>query len=1030
MKNTQLEASLNAAFKGRVKGEVQGIETLWQKVACIDIKQSDLTTLCYKTLKIAESSKSRNAMNIWQVTNQLGLLFNKLMNVQDISNIALEQIRAEVDEAFADIYANVQEWCESQESSQSSIKGQLTNQFVIYLVGPECFFDTRLIYELKEQNFAVTIFTSLQEFSDKCNVTLPSASIVATCVTRKNDSAKVVTQLQQTYDHFPATIFVTDIDDFDVKLSVARAKGKRLFQKPLDTNNLVQAINGFVNKVQANKLRVLFVDDDKSICTYHAVLADKMGLNAKALLSPRNILKELNQFNPDVIVLDFYMPDCSGIELAQIIRQDNHWAFTPIIFVSQETSDQKHFEALNFGADDYYIKPIDPKPFFASIIAKAKRTRWINRLNQDLKNTELENDNYLLTMDQHNLVSVTDLKGRIIDVNDNFCRLSGYSREELIGHDHRLIKSNFHSKLFYQSLWETLLQGETWHGQICNKSKSGQEYWVESTIVPFLDSEGKIYKFVSVRTDITKLKENEARFASSQSFANIGTWDWNILTGELYWSENIAPLFGYKPGEIETSYDNFLKSIHPDDRDKVETCIEQSITTKNQYNVEHRVLWPDGSTHWLKESGSVLLNENNEPQHMLGVVQSLDAQKLFEHELKSAKLDAENANKAKSEFLSRMSHELRTPLNAIMGFSQLLSIEEDSLTNEQVDHLGEITKASDHLLVLINEILDLAKIESGRIDLSIENVNIAEVLTDAIHLISPLAIKRNIQLSIYEQNTLVSEDQLAANEVVVLADNTRLKQILINLMSNAVKYNQDNGELNIRCSLHTQQGVYRIEVQDTGLGLTASQQEKLFEPFARLGRANSAIEGTGIGLVITKKLIELMGGSIGFKNNQKVGSTFWVDIPIEVYSTRSHIISNEVNMNNPLARYTEKHAQKVLYIEDNPANLRLVTQILSHRPNIETITAHEPMLGLELAEEHKPDLILLDINLPGINGFEVLKHIKQRQNTAKTPVIAISANAMPRDIEKGFEAGFDDYVTKPLDIKKFLEIVDKLLTHN
>jgi len=406
----------------------------------------------------------------------------------------------------------------------------------------------------------------------------------------------------------------------------------------------------------------------------------------------------------------------------------------------------------------------------------------------------------------------------------------------------------------------------------------------------------------------------------------------------------------------------------------------------------------------------------------LGVVQDITKRKAAENALIEARKEAEDANRAKSQFLSSMSHELRTPMNAIMGFGQLLNMDTSApLTDNQSENVNEILKASDHLLELINEVLDLAKIEAGRIDLSIEDVILSDVITESLQLILPLAVKRGISIELYREETEIDFNNISAFKNSVRADYTRLKQVIINFLSNAVKYNTENGKITIKCSESKEHT--RISVSDTGEGLNQEQQEQLFTAFNRLGAENTEIEGTGIGLVISHNIIDLMGGEIGVESEPGVGSTFWFELP-------SSIISDSTEGNEQTSSELEvsiEATRSVLYIEDNPANLRLVSQLLGCLPNLTMWTAHEPLLGLELAEEHKPDLILLDINLPGIDGFEVLNLLRQRAATKNTPVIAISANAMPKDIEKGLAAGFNNYITKPIDVNELLMAVDEKL---
>ena len=364
------------------------------------------------------------------------------------------------------------------------------------------------------------------------------------------------------------------------------------------------------------------------------------------------------------------------------------------------------------------------------------------------------------------------------------------------------------------------------------------------------------------------LEKSENRFKMSQTFANIGTWDWNIKSGDLYWSDRIPALFGGEEGNMETSYDNFVAAIHPEDREMVVGAINSCIENNDEYDIEHRVIWPDGSIHWLHESGDMVHDEDGNPANMLGVVQDVTAKKDAEVKIILAKEEADRANKAKSEFLSSMSHELRTPLNAILGFGQMLELDADTFNETQQGNVKEIIYAGNHLLTLINEVLDLAKIESGKLDIVMEKVDFDEVLEKSVALIEPLAAKRNIELS----NLAIGKGY------IVCADKVRLTQVLVNILSNAVKYNHENGHITIKSELVATQRL-RISITDSGGGISKQNIDKLFNPFERLDAKNN-VEGSGIGLVICKSLMELMGGTIGVKSTLGEGSTFWVEIAL------------------------------------------------------------------------------------------------------------------------------------------------------
>jgi signal transduction histidine kinase/ActR/RegA family two-component response regulator len=386
-------------------------------------------------------------------------------------------------------------------------------------------------------------------------------------------------------------------------------------------------------------------------------------------------------------------------------------------------------------------------------------------------------------------------------------------------------------------------------------------------------------------------------------------------------------------------------------------------------------------------------------------------------ELEKAKVAAEEANLAKSDFLSCMSHELRSPLNAILGFAQLMETGAPLPTTAQKDSIDQILQAGWYLLDLINEILDLALVESGKLSLSTEPMSLAEVLADCQAMIEPQAQKNGIR---------VHFPTLEAYWFI-RADRTRVKQVFVNLLSNAIKYNRVGGRVDVRCSLAAG-GRTRISFQDTGEGLSADKLAQLFQPFNRLGQEGGAQEGTGIGLVVSKRLVDLMGGQIGAESTVGVGSLFWVELD----STAAERLT--IDLSEPLlaieAVAEPGAAQRTLLcVEDNPANLMLVERLLARRPDLRLLTARDGRCGIEMARAVRPDLILMDINLPGISGITALRILATDPATAHIPVIALSANAMPHDIEKGLAAGFFRYLTKPIKVREFMDTLDVALKH-
>jgi len=431
---------------------------------------------------------------------------------------------------------------------------------------------------------------------------------------------------------------------------------------------------------------------------------------------------------------------------------------------------------------------------------------------------------------------------------------------------------------------------------------------------------------------------------------------------------------------------------------------------------EKEYLRKDGSRYPVLLRGLVVY-DSSKRKMIWSIVEDITERKRAERALVSALDEAERATRAKSEFLSSMSHELRTPMNAILGFAQLLDYDK-SLSPQQRDSIREILTAGDHLLALINDVLDLARIEAGRIDLSPGPVEVAPLVDECLALMGSLAAKHEVRLS-YRRHPAYA----------VHADSTRLKQALLNLLSNAVKYNRKGGSVEVGVLPAVTEDRLRIVITDTGAGISPERLPDLFQPFSRLGAERGEIEGTGIGLVLTRRITELMGGTLGVESEFGVGSSFWLELPLAetLESTFPHHSHRTDSEPAPLPSGTNAALHTVLYIEDNPASLKLVDQVLARRGGVRLLTAHTPELGFELALQHDPELVLLDINLPGIDGFGLLERLREDPRVAEIPVVAITANAMPGDIERGAAAGFAAYLTKPLSVERLFALLDRYL---
>ena len=594
--------------------------------------------------------------------------------------------------------------------------------------------------------------------------------------------------------------------------------------------------------------------------------------------------------------------------------------------------------------------------------------------------------------------------------------------------------------------------------------KDGSRFPAVVSVTALRDAQNAIIGYLLIGTDNTARKQIEAE----QSKLDQRLRDQQFYTRSLIES-SIDALMTTDPAGIITDVNKQMEALTGCTRDELigapfknyftdperaEAGIKRVLAENKVINYELTArarVWPD-------LGGAARLNDEHE-NHATETVVSYNASTFYDRdrklqgvfaaarditerkrldlvlqennvELVSAKLVAEKANLAKSDFLSSMSHELRTPLNAILGFAQLLEIGTPAPSIGQRRSIEHILQAGWYLLELINEILDLALIESGKLSLSTEPVSLADVLQECQVMIEPQARKRGIRVIFPGQQAGAAE---AA--VFVKADRTRLKQVLINLLSNAVKYNRLEGAVDV--TLHavvadqaqTQPPRVRICVADTGEGLSPEKIAQLFQPFNRLGQEANAEEGTGIGLVVSKRLVELMHGRIGVDSTPGSGCAFWIELET-LHTPLAYLSANPESFavtNAPVIADPSLPRQTLLYVEDNPANMLLVEQIIASRDNLELIGARDAISGIELARSRVPTLILMDINLPGMSGIEALAILLADAKTAHIPVIALSANAIPRDIEKGLEAGFFRYLTKPIKVSEFLETVDLAL---
>lgn len=751
-------------------------------------------------------------------------------------------------------------------------------------------------------------------------------------------------------------------------------------------------------------------------------------------------------------------------------------------------------------------------------------------------------------------IIIIDQEGKILEFNNAAERIFEYRKSELLGKNISLLvpmdhasKHNTYLKKHLQGHYRDTVVGR--RRSLNGLRKSGQVFPLSLSVSEWVHENGRYY--TGIVTDMTEyelmastLRTSQERFVISQDFANMGTWEWNVDTGEMFWSEGIYKLLGLQP-DTESSYENFLLNVHGADIKKLKKAFTDCLNQQLQVDLDYRVILSDSSEHWLRIRGDMPRDENRESDRILGVLMDIheikiaeralrereelfrsitshspaaifltdeegyiryvndtmcemlgqdaseitsrtieyfvhDADKApffhswqklhqqesvetleyrmqtpqsseeiwvnsiiapldddahlrgylgintdisfrkkFESQMLQAKLDAEHANAAKSQFLSRMSHELRTPMNSILGFAQLLSNnKQQPLSEKQALYVEQISKGGKHLLELINDVLDLSRIESGVSRLDVKAYDLKEIMDDCLDFASTIASKYAIELK--------RDYTLETGELIAMLDYTRAKQVILNLLSNAIKYNRLDGQVIVR--IRSDELRARIEVEDTGPGIPDNKKSLVFEPFNRLDAEKTNIEGTGIGLTLSREIAREMFGELGFESEFGKGSVFWFEFPLKIYDENEESVTDvPTGVDERPADFVHGHRScRILYVEDNDANRRLMESVISEIPSYVLKTVPDSDSALTLIPDFKPELLILDINLGDENGIDLLQEIRQLPETRNTPALALSADAMDISIQKALSSGFVQYFTKPLDVDELVNTIENM----
>ena len=622
----------------------------------------------------------------------------------------------------------------------------------------------------------------------------------------------------------------------------------------------------------------------------------------------------------------------------------------------------------------------------------------------EIKKKSKEISDYKYALDESSIVAITDAKGIITHVNDNFCRISKYTAEELIGKDHRIINSGYHPKEYIRDLWVTIAKGKVWRGEFRNKAKDGTFYWVDATVVPFLDENKKPYQYLAIRSDITERKRaQEAIKNSEEKYRNITeNIDDFLFTFErigkvlkpLFYTYSIEKITGYSQSDFLSESTYLLKIVYPDDfpllKKKLKTILRNMI--KSSEEMEFRILNKQGNIVWVRIKINVIRNADGKILKIYGLVSDISLRKKAEEELNQSTESLIKLNETRNKFISIISHDLRTPFTSILGFTDLLINDNELTEEEKKQYVGFIQVSSQSMLALVNSLLDWTRLQTGRIKFEPQKLNARAIVINSINSLSGAAFQKNIKL----------ESEVEKN-VTIYADNNLVSQVFNNLISNAIKFTKPGGEIVISVAQSKKTHFYEFSVKDNGVGIKPENMQDLFRIDTKYSSEGTAGEkGTGLGLSLVNEIIEKHGGNIWIESEYGKGSDFKFLLPIA--------------------------SPNILLVDDSKTDRLLYSKILKNiTPDYNIEIASDGKEALVKIVADPPALIITDHLMPEMNGYELTMEIKKLNLKRKPQVIILSGDINRSTIDDYTSLGIEYVFQKPVNLSNFKTAVEKSL---